>query len=263
VLKIHTCHIKRAFYKVIVVPTFVKLRLVRAYCLPVLRPIYCIGALNLPVAKIKDLGVCWNDCFRKLFGCKRFKSVKEVQYFCGEYRLIWFMSYSDGSFWVLQISFVTDFPVCITRGAIMHVSELKLKFGDTDSVGGMKQLVHVYFGHPVWITCSFELFVYLYLYSLVLSVRLSGTVSFFLFLLVIILYLYLCSTWVANKHLIILPPEVRLSYLTPSYTHFHPTYAHRTLVANSSDPSWKLICSDKPTTLHDSSENSLLKSETL
>ena len=50
---------------------------------------------------------------------------------------------------MLQISFVTDFPVCITRGAIMHVSELKLKFGDTDSVGGMKQLVHVYFGHPV------------------------------------------------------------------------------------------------------------------
>jgi len=49
---------------------FVKLSLVKAYCLPVL--IYCIGALNLPVAKIKDLGVCWNDCFRNLFGCKRF-----------------------------------------------------------------------------------------------------------------------------------------------------------------------------------------------
>ena len=42
---------------------------------------YCIGALNLPVVKIKDLGVCWNDCFRKF---KRFESVKEVQYFCGE-----------------------------------------------------------------------------------------------------------------------------------------------------------------------------------
>ena len=60
---------------------FVKLSLVKAYCLPVLT--YCIGALNLPVAKIKDLGVCWNDCFRKLFGYKRFESVKEVQYFCG------------------------------------------------------------------------------------------------------------------------------------------------------------------------------------
>jgi len=27
------------------------------------------------------------------------------------------------------------------------VSELKTKFGDTDSVGRMRQLVHVYFGH--------------------------------------------------------------------------------------------------------------------
>ena len=26
------------------------------------------------------------------------------------------------------------------------MSELKIKFGDTDSVGRMKQLVHVYFG---------------------------------------------------------------------------------------------------------------------
>jgi len=27
------------------------------------------------------------------------------------------------------------------------VSELKLKFGDTDFIGRMKQLVHVFFGH--------------------------------------------------------------------------------------------------------------------
>ena len=27
------------------------------------------------------------------------------------------------------------------------MSELKIKFGDTDSVGRMRQLVHVYFGH--------------------------------------------------------------------------------------------------------------------
>ena len=55
--------------------------------------------------------------------------------------------------------------------------------------------------------------------------------------------------------------RIFLSRLLFSGTHFHPTYAHRTSVANSSDPSWKLICSDKPTTLHDSSENNLLLSE--
>jgi len=73
--------------------SFVKLSLVKAYCLPVL--IYCIGSLNLPVAKIKNLGICWN--FRKLFGYKRFQSIKEVQYFCGElsFDLIYEMEVSE------------------------------------------------------------------------------------------------------------------------------------------------------------------------
>jgi len=49
---------------------------------------------------------------------------------------------------VLQISFVTDFPVCITCRLQSHtVCELNTKFGDTDSVARMKQLVHIYFGH--------------------------------------------------------------------------------------------------------------------
>ena len=59
------------------------------------------------------------------------------------------------------------------------------------------------------------------------------------------------------------PTKFFLSRLLSSGTHFYPTYAHRPSIANSSDPSWKLICSDKPTTLHDSSENNLLKGETL
>ena len=103
-LKIDTCHIKRAFYKACngilshcsTADVFVKLSLVKSYCLPVL--IYCIGALNLLVAKIKDLGVCWNDRFRKLFGYKRLESVKEVQYFCGELLFDLINEFSDGSF---------------------------------------------------------------------------------------------------------------------------------------------------------------------
>ena len=38
-------------------------------------------------------------------------------------------------------------------------------------------------------------------------------------------------------------------------THFHMTSAHHTSVAGSSDQSWRLTFSDKPITLHDSSEN--------
>ena len=47
----------------------VKLQLMKSYCLPLLT--YCIGAIDLPKYKVKDLSVCWNqgwnDCFRKLF----------------------------------------------------------------------------------------------------------------------------------------------------------------------------------------------------
>jgi hypothetical protein len=30
-----------------------------------------------------ELNTCWNDAFRKIFGYKRFESVKELMYFCG------------------------------------------------------------------------------------------------------------------------------------------------------------------------------------
>jgi len=34
--------------------------------------------------KVKDLGVCWNDTFRKIFGYNRWESVTELQYNCHE-----------------------------------------------------------------------------------------------------------------------------------------------------------------------------------
>jgi len=61
---------------------FVKLHLVKSYCLPLLT--YCIGSLDLPSYKVKDLGVCWNDTFRKIFGYNRWESVTELQYNCHE-----------------------------------------------------------------------------------------------------------------------------------------------------------------------------------
>ena len=42
---------------------FVKLSLVKSKCLPLLT--YCLGALVLTQSKVRDLGVCWNDCFVK------------------------------------------------------------------------------------------------------------------------------------------------------------------------------------------------------
>jgi Reverse transcriptase (RNA-dependent DNA polymerase) len=59
----------------------VKLQLVHSFCLPLL--VYCVGALELSVSSLRELGVCWNDAFRKIFGYNRWESVKVLQFFCG------------------------------------------------------------------------------------------------------------------------------------------------------------------------------------
>ena len=41
-----------------------------------------IGSLDLPRYNVKDLGVCWNDSFPKMFGCNRWEPVTELQFFC-------------------------------------------------------------------------------------------------------------------------------------------------------------------------------------
>ena len=60
---------------------FVKLHLVKSYCLPPLA--YCIGSLDMPSYKVKDLGVCSN-IFRKIFVYNRWEPVTELQFFCHE-----------------------------------------------------------------------------------------------------------------------------------------------------------------------------------
>ena len=59
----------------------VKLQLVRAFCLPLL--VYCLDPLELSHGMVKELGVCWNNAFRKIFSCNSWESVKVLQYFCG------------------------------------------------------------------------------------------------------------------------------------------------------------------------------------
>ena len=60
----------------------VKVFLTKTSCLPLLT--YSIGALKLSSAAINSVGVCWNDAFRKIFGCNRWESVSHVQYCFGE-----------------------------------------------------------------------------------------------------------------------------------------------------------------------------------
>ncbi len=59
----------------------VKVQLVRSFCAPLLT--YCIGALELRNGAVNDLGVCWNNAFRKIFKYNRWESVKQLQFFSG------------------------------------------------------------------------------------------------------------------------------------------------------------------------------------
>jgi hypothetical protein len=74
----------------------VKLFLVKSYCLPILT--YCIGALELSNASVRNIGVCWNDAFRKIYGVNRWESVTLLQWFCKE-PLRTFMNIYDQQRW--------------------------------------------------------------------------------------------------------------------------------------------------------------------
>lgn len=148
-LKVDICCIKRAFYKAIngilsyckTADEFVKLGLVKAYCLPLLT--YCIGAIDLPASSVKDLAVCWNDCFRKVFGYKRYESVKELQFFCGELPFDLIYNLQRWKF-LSSDCVVCDISVLYKLQAHV-VGDLSHKFGVARSVCQMKHLVRDFF----------------------------------------------------------------------------------------------------------------------
>ena len=87
VLTVDTNYMKRRFYtscnsvlnRCKSVSEEVKLHLVKSFCLPMLT--YCLAALDLKKSVIRDLAVCWNDAFRKIFHYNRWESVKDLQYY--------------------------------------------------------------------------------------------------------------------------------------------------------------------------------------
>jgi len=59
----------------------VQVQLAKSFCLPLLT--YLVGALNISQSKVRELGVCWNDAFRRIIDLNRWESVKLIRYFCG------------------------------------------------------------------------------------------------------------------------------------------------------------------------------------
>jgi len=83
-------------------PEPVQLYLIKSYCLPYLS--YCIGALELPDRTVHQLSVCWNDAFRKIFSFKRWESVRELQYFCGELPFYYIYELATWNFYTSLLS---------------------------------------------------------------------------------------------------------------------------------------------------------------
>ena len=84
--------------------------------------------------------------FSQIIWIKRFESVKEVQYFCGELSFDLIYELQRWKFPSATNKFCDKFS-CLYNLQSHTVCELKTKFGDTDSVARMKQLVQIYFGH--------------------------------------------------------------------------------------------------------------------
>jgi hypothetical protein len=59
----------------------VKLHLITSFCLPILT--YCLGALQFSQKEIDEIGVCWNDVFRRIYGFHKWESVSLTQFFTG------------------------------------------------------------------------------------------------------------------------------------------------------------------------------------
>ena len=46
--------------------------------------LFGVDALDMVGYQVKDLAVCWNDCFRRIFVHQSHESVKELPYYCNE-----------------------------------------------------------------------------------------------------------------------------------------------------------------------------------
>jgi len=124
------------------VDDIIKLAMVKSYCFPLLT--YCLSALSLTRRCVQDVGVCWNDCFRRIFRYNRYESVKDLQLFCNElplelvYDLAKWKSLFDTS----------HVPVSIRILFTLQnhaMSDLTKKYGHAKSGHTMKRLVFFVF----------------------------------------------------------------------------------------------------------------------
>ena len=63
--------------------------------------------------KVRDLGTCWNNSFRKIFHFNRWESVSKIQHYCGELSFVDMYNKYKAKFLNSIIS--TDYSVACVR----------------------------------------------------------------------------------------------------------------------------------------------------
>lgn len=105
---------------------------------------YCLRSLYFAASKVKDLQVCWNDCFRRIFGFKHYESVNCLlnigpMYDLQKWKLI------------INISKIPDKILVLYKFQNTVLNELCCKYGDNcTSLFDITQAMWNYFAGTVF-----------------------------------------------------------------------------------------------------------------
>jgi len=90
-----------------------------------------LGAIEVTRYKIKELGVSWNESFRKHFSYQRWESVKKLQWYLGELPFEMIYDLSRWKFLInrLYISSSIDFIMNISELQFGHLVNLSATYG--------------------------------------------------------------------------------------------------------------------------------------
>jgi len=151
-MRVNTSYIRRQFYTacngILSYSRSLSGRICQSFllCLPLLS--YCVGALDLSATCIRELAVCWNDSFRKIFGYKRYESVKLLQYYCSELPFEYICDLQKWKY-VSCTSAVSARFITLYEFKLHTLHSLSLKYGFNNCVVGMNRAVTDYFAYAV------------------------------------------------------------------------------------------------------------------
>lgn len=122
----------------------IKLRLLESYCLPILT--YATAAMNLTKTQVRELHMCWNSVYRRVFGYNRWESVRCLIYSTGRIDFTHLRNY-------LRLKFYSASLACSnkTYASIMRLHCLSQEFTSQCTDAGLGALTASDFASmPIW-----------------------------------------------------------------------------------------------------------------